>query len=320
MNNNLLLLGIILIFAFIIIYYLVSVFLIPKSVVFIGYDKFGIREIYPSKHGGEEWFMNMDNPNDDPRTFKNPPMTRNTDGSWKISFNDNGNQQQIIPVQSSGNCCQDEVRYSVLTSSGYNTSKITINEQKLEKRGYMQSHNDWKNVEMTGYAKLISTTGSNFASTNGGWTWEARGARHVGDIPPDVCYGTSYNAHILWDTGDVRWEKEQWHAHIISTDYHSSPAISLGKFIGFKAIMYNVKLQDGKTVVNLEIWVDPNNDNSWHKIYKFVDSGGWGDAGQECGGKPDQIITWGGPLAIFRWDEATDVDIKDFSVREIQPQ
>ncbi len=319
MNNNLLLLGIVLIFAFILIYYLVSTFLIPKPGVFIGIDKFGIREIYPSKPGGEEWFMNMQDPNNDPRTFKNPLMTHNADGSWKIFFNNDGNQQQIIPIQSSGNCCQDEVRYSVLTSAGYNSSKITINEQKLEKSGYMQSHNDWKNVEMTGYAKLISTTGSNFASNNGGWTWEARGARHVGDIPPDVCYGTSYNAHILWNTGDVRWEKEQWHAHIIPTDYHSSTAISLGKFIGFKAIMYNLKQHDGKTIVNLEIWIDPNNDNNWYKVYQIKDSGGWGNAGQECGGKPDQIITWGGPLAIFRWDEATDVDIKDFSVREIQP-
>lgn len=82
--------------------------------------------------------------------------------------------------------------------------------------------------------------------------------------------------------------------------------------------MYNTQLDD-KTVVNLEIWVDPNDDNTWHKAYQYTDTGGWGDAGQECGGDPDQIITWGGPLAIFRWDEATDVDIKDFSVREIQP-
>ena len=74
---------------------------------------------------------------------------------------------------------------------------------------------------MTGYVKLISTTGSNFARNNGGWTWEARGTRHFGDITPDVCYGTSYNAHILWSTGDVRWEKEQWHDHI-TTDYHPS--------------------------------------------------------------------------------------------------
>jgi len=30
-------------------------------------------------------------------------------------------------------------------------------------------------------------------------------------------------------------------------------------------------------------------------------------------------ISWGGPLAVFRWDNAFDVDIKDFSVREILP-
>jgi hypothetical protein len=28
-------------------------------------------------------------------------------------------------------------------------------------------------------------------------------------------------------------------------------------------------------------------------------------------------ITWGGPLATFRWDSASDVDFKWLSVREI---
>jgi hypothetical protein len=36
-----------------------------------------------------------------------------------------------------------------------------------------------------------------------------------------------------------------------------------------------------------------------------------------CGGRADQIITWGGPIVTFRWDGADDVDIKNFSVREI---
>jgi hypothetical protein len=49
------------------------------------------------------------------------------------------------------------------------------------------------------------------------------------------------------------------------------------------------------------------------------DDEGWGNDGQECGGRPDQIISWGGPLAVFRWDNADDVDIKDFSLREIMP-
>jgi hypothetical protein len=29
-------------------------------------------------------------------------------------------------------------------------------------------------------------------------------------------------------------------------------------------------------------------------------------------------LTWGGPIAMFRWDGASDVDFKWFSVREIE--
>lgn len=50
-----------------------------------------------------------------------------------------------------------------------------------------------------------------------------------------------------------------------------------------------------------------------------MDTGGWGNNGRECEGAPDQIITWGGSIASFRWDSASDVDIRDFSVREIAP-
>jgi hypothetical protein len=44
-----------------------------------------------------------------------------------------------------------------------------------------------------------------------------------------------------------------------------------------------------------------------------------GVQGVICGGEPDQLITWGGPIATFRWDNATHVDFKNFSVREIEP-
>src|SRR5678815_107913 len=86
-----------------------------------------------------------------------------------------------------------------------------------------------------------------------------------------------------------------------------------------KVIMYNI-VQNGKTAVKLELWVDKSNNNNWIKATEKIDKGGWGNNGMECGGKPDQIITWGGPIAAFRWDGATDVDIKKFSVREIVPQ
>ncbi|MDW0176100.1 MAG: hypothetical protein QOK58_07575, partial [Nitrososphaeraceae archaeon] len=91
-----------------------------------------------------------------------------------------------------------------------------------------------------------------------------------------------------------------------------------GKWVGLKVIMYNAVEKD-KSVVKLELWVDKNNNNNWIKANEKTDKGGWGNAGRECGGKADQIITWGGPIAAFRWDGATDVDIKKFSVREIVP-
>jgi hypothetical protein len=86
--------------------------------------------------------------------------------------------------------------------------------------------------------------------------------------------------------------------------------------------MYNME-QNGETAVKMEIWVDKNEDGNedgpWEKVDERIDAGGWGSQGRECGGEPDQIITWGGPIATFRWDGASNVDIKYFSVREIQP-
>ena len=70
----------------------------------------------------------------------------------------------------------------------------------------------------------------------------------------------------------------------------------------------------------MENWVDQNNDGNWVKVFEPVDAGGWGHEGIGCGGQADQIITWGGPIATFRWDSATDVDFKNLSIREINAQ
>ena len=37
-------------------------YLISPNIRYAGFDKFRIKEIYPRKTGGEEWFMNMDDP------------------------------------------------------------------------------------------------------------------------------------------------------------------------------------------------------------------------------------------------------------------
>lgn len=174
----------------------------------------------------------------------------------------------------------------------------------------MQSPNDWKDIEMTGYVKF------NKGDTSDGFTWYARGGHHTGAGFPQGCEGSSIKEELDF-AGTTRFEKEQWHVHYVFTPHKPATDSIQGKWVGYKAVMYNVD-QIGTTAVKEEIWLDPNDNGNWVKVNEFTDAGGFGDQGQVCGGKPDQIITWGGPIATFRWDKTTDVDIKDFSVREIQ--
>jgi hypothetical protein len=37
-----------------------------------------------------------------------------------------------------------------------------------------------------------------------------------------------------------------------------------------------------------------------------------------CGGEPDRLITWGSPVATFRWDDTANVQFRNLSVRETQ--
>jgi len=265
-------------------------------------DPFGIREIYPTKASGEQWFMNMNDPNRDLRTDPKTTLTKNPDGSWKIT--------------------SSAVRFQVFTSSGYHPELITtLNQQQMAAKGYMQSPNDWRDVEITGYVKLNKqggdVRGASGTSLGGHYTWYARGGKHIGQGSPLGCEATSYHADWAY-SGKTRLAKEQWHVSYVFTPYKPSTASIVGKWVGFKTIMYNIQ-QNGKTAVKMEIWVDVNDNGNWLKVNEFVDSGGFGKAGGECGGAPDQIITWGGPIATYRWDNSPDVDVKDLSVREIQP-
>ena len=255
-------------------------------------DKSGIREIYPTKPNGEEWFIRPLHPEKDPQFSPQTGLIPNSDGSFKIK--------------------STKVRMGVFTSSGYKPNLIqTLDHSKIASKGYMQSPNDWRDVEITGYIKLNSGTGDNFA-------WYARGGRHTGFGSPEGCEGVAYKGDLYFD-GQTRWTKEQWHTGgYVFSDYLKGTGSIKGKWVGFKSIMYNID-HSGKAGVKLEIWLDKENTNHWIKVNERVDTGGWGNNGRECGGTPDQIITWGGPIASFRWDSASDVDIRDFSVREIAP-
>jgi hypothetical protein len=254
-------------------------------------DVFGVTKIYADKPNGEKWFMNMADPTHDPRYDPKTPLKKNPDGSWKVT--------------------DSQVRMNVFTSTGYDESKIqTYKQSELATKGYMEAPNDWKNIEMTGYVKINSASDSDFH-----FTWYGRGGHH-GDTP---CEGTAYKGNLNKD-GSSRFAKEQWHSGGYSftptTNVLKTPIV--GKWIGYKAVIYNTVV-DGKDAVKLENWVDMNANDVWTKIYGYTDSKGLGSDGTDCGGTPDQLISWGGPIADFRWDGTSNIDVKNLSVREISP-
>ncbi len=274
------------------------------------FDKFGIEKIYPTKNNGEEWFMNMNNiyadkqfypfgESDSKYSNSNLFITKNNDLSWKIKSKNN----------------LAKVRMNVYTSGGYHSEDIkTLDQSELEDQGYMQSKNDWKNVEMTGYIKLNN---NNIPIDEGRFTWYNRGGHHTEGEP---CEGVAYKGDIFF-SGDNRFAKEQWHVSYFFTDVKKNLNSIKDKWIGYKFIVYNLGKPSNPSQINvkMESWIDYNNNGKWVKINEYIDKGEWGDTGKKCDGKRDQKITWGGPIATFRWDRADDVDFKNFSVREIQP-
>jgi hypothetical protein len=255
-------------------------------------DQFGIIKLYPSKNNGEEWFINMDNPLSDSRFNPQNTITKNPDGSWKMK--------------------STQVRMNVYTSTGYNSANIpTLDHSVIASKGYMLAPNDWRNFEMTQYVKVnTSPSDDNFAPYG-------RGGRHTGSGPPEGCEGSSIKGDVFF-SGKVRFAKEQWHVSYVFTNIKTATGSIVDKWVGIKFIVYNF-VENNKVVVKTELWLDINNDGNFVKVDENVDRGGWGTEGTACGGAPDQIISWGGPITTFRWDTATDVDFKNLSVREIVP-
>jgi hypothetical protein len=58
-------------------------------------DRFGIVEIYPTKAGGREWFINMENPTSDGIFNPQSNISRHQDSSWGIC---NGNDEDFVNI------------------------------------------------------------------------------------------------------------------------------------------------------------------------------------------------------------------------------
>ncbi|MBO9662942.1 hypothetical protein [Dokdonella sp.] len=247
--------------------------------------------IYPTRAGGETWAIGED-PNHDDRFITQGTLARNSDGSWRFE-NDAENAK---------------VRMSVTTSAGYHQNQVVTDHAALAERGYMQSPRDWKNVEITGYVRVtdVSNTGDEI-------TWYARGGKHSN--PQPFCEGVAYKGDLKF-SGRVRFAKEPWHVNYYFRPGDGVPATRsiLGRWVGFKTVMY-----DTDAGVHLELWVDGEGDGHWTQALATDDVGGWGSDEVYCNAPEAIPITWGGPLATFRWDNVRKISFKHLSVREIEP-
>lgn len=261
------------------------------------FDAFGVRRVHPTKVGGNEWYLAA-TPTSDSRFNSNSTLTNNTDGSYRIS-NTTIAQKQI----------------NVYQPNGYNAGLTATNAQnhgQCAQNGYMQDTRDWRNVEMTAYFRV----NTEMSVGNGEICLFARGGRHIDPTPN--CEGSSMKG-FLFSTGATRFAKEQYHSqynYVAYTNQINSPITA--RWVGLKYIVYNRNIA-GTNVVKQEIYVDNDNVNVWIKVDERSDVGGWGVSGlSPCNGlSEDQQIIWGGPIATFRLDNISNVDLKWLSVREI---
>ncbi|HKQ22078.1 MAG TPA: hypothetical protein VJS91_08565 [Nitrososphaeraceae archaeon] len=264
------------------IFYPITVSIFASTQIPLESDNFGIREIYPTKENGREWHMNMENPQDDEH--------------FSITFNPN------ITRQEDG-------------SWRISTPVVRMNVNTLE------GETNWKNVEMTGYAKIagVIANSSNKIIEND-LTWYARGGKHNQEIP---CEATAYMGG-LYDNGKVGWKKELWFVGGYTDERQSAKVTNslVDRWVGWKVVIYNI---NDNSEVKLESYIDNTNTNYWIKVTDLVDDGGWYakmpdshffDA--ECSKDKDFIITNSGSTATFRSDNLI-WDFKNLSIREIEP-
>ena len=264
------------------IFYPITVSIFASTQIPLESDNFGIREIYPTKENGREWHMNMENPQDDEH--------------FSITFNPN------ITRQEDG-------------SWRISTPVVRMNVNTLE------GETNWKNVEMTGYAKIagVIANSSNKVIEND-LTWYARGGKHNQEIP---CEATAYMGG-LYDNGKVGWKKELWFVGGYTDERQSAKVTNslVDRWVGWKVVIYNI---NDNSEVKLESYIDNTNTNYWIKVTDLVDDGGWYakmpdshffDA--ECSKDKDFIITNSGSTATFRSDNLI-WDFKNLSIREIEP-
>ncbi len=261
-------------------------------------DVFGVNEVYPTKKDGAQWYMNEYNITNDTLFSTIPDSNSSCDNPMLCTLlykNPDGNSWHVKRMDVPEN---EGIRLAVHAPPG------TL----------------WLNTEMTGYYKLKNSTH---------YPQEFTHVIRSGSPHSSICQGYSYYLSITYDGNLAEIQKSLYHAGDISS--YSETFVSSGittplneRWFGMKTIAYNLN----DTAVKLEIWMDDQDNNDWHKTFEQIDTG-WPVPGNpaEYGCKNIQtghpmsnndVITWGGTEQQFRADNA-EIDFKNLSIREIDP-
>jgi hypothetical protein len=258
-------------------------------------DKFGIEKMYPTASGGNEWYVNMNDPTSD-SLFRNlPSMTKQSDGSWQVSGGDRG---------------------------------------QVRMEAWSPTNEKWLNVEITMYAKMVSgsnellqlySRGGHHTSSNEclGSAYKGRlygdgDAAWVKEVTHPAYAGNRGNVQATSSPLDDRWIG--FKAVIYNFVENGKTYVRLESYIDD-----DVTDSSGNLVIG----------NNWQLASVYEDKGGWATTNSDFNGtcfpmnkdstqqyrQRDEILNLPGGtstqnIAAFRSDDLT-WNWKYLSVREI---
>jgi hypothetical protein len=235
-------------------------------------DKFGIRDIFPTANDGPAWFLNEEDPEDDDDFYytsaEDIDLDKEGSNVWKMD-----------------------------AETGTHEHGVRLHADSPE--------GEWKNVEVTGYFKLLDGDDQ--------FTLIARQGPSYNDDGGCGAYG--YYGMLTAD-GDAYFKKKLFHH---GGGYTDRTAVEEGvvddlkdRWVGIKFLVYD--LDDDE--VKLELWVDDGDEkNNWKKVTEYVDDGDWETEDSDCDRSSDDIIEEG-TRGGFRIDDS-EFEFKDLSIREI---
>gem|GEM_PF-2419434 len=258
----------------------------PSSLIMQAYadeDEFGIEKLYPT--GDETWEME----DDDPKKAKD-----GDDDDHPFRF---GTDKNIEDLDYKGNGIW---KMDVTTGSHEHGARMHV---------YRPDGEDWKNVEMTGYFKVLEGDDQITMIARHGRSYHAN----------DGCEALGYYAMVDMD-GNAYFKKKLHHEDGGYSDRVAEVEDAIddlkGEWVGLKFVVYNT----GDDEVKLELYGDAGDEtNDWKLLTEYTDDGDLEVHERDCARPTNYVIDEGQPRATYRIDDS-EFEFKNLSVREIEDE